>query len=363
MGSSMVNFPTLLLGIFVLHCGICSNGKTYAAVTHILDKCEDGSTSEDCQQNASHQDINEIEVTENELLEKISKAEDKKDPKENLMDSFINRVKGKGRKKSKELHDKAKGKNSLGNAENLEYQIYKDIWDIGNKAQGCMSHHSGERGTIHFNADLTENPSACFWTISTTDSAFEITFQKFSMNICERLVIGDFLSHQPLAIFYGNTSEPGSIRLPHQRGYIMFLSSCQSNTAEFTLNWNTVEFGCNGWINNDYGMMHYPARITQSDLSNPNITYTNNENCTWVISASRPLQITFLRISTEECCDFLFVRDGTTSKSDNCKILAILRGNMLQSIVNTTSNSAQLQFTSDYSNVQRGFVMYWNVVG
>ncbi|CAL4102181.1 unnamed protein product, partial [Meganyctiphanes norvegica] len=114
------------------------------------------------------------------------------------------------------------------------------------------------------------------------------------------------------------------------------------------------ESGCNGLTNNDYGMMTYPARIITS-----NVTYTNNESCTWVISSSRPLQINFHRISTEECCDFLFVRDGNTSKSD---ILAILRGNMSDTLVNTTSNSAHLQFTSDFSNVQRGFWMYWKVV-
>merc|ERR1739838_1158687 len=164
-----------------------------------------------------------IEMEENLLLEKIkNKVKDLKPKKKvDLMDSFMKRIKGKEQKKAEEFHITVKGnKHPDGHdKDDDDDEIYRMLWNIDTKAQGCTSVQFGESGAIDFsNANLTENWRSCIWIINTTtSSSFEISFRNFSMNSCERLIIGDGVTQAPIARLSGD-NVPGAVLLPHSIG-------------------------------------------------------------------------------------------------------------------------------------------------
>ncbi|CAL4171633.1 unnamed protein product, partial [Meganyctiphanes norvegica] len=110
-----------------------------------------------------------------------------------------------------------------------------------------------------------------------------------------------------------------------------------------------VTESCGGVYTSSNGRIDYPT----SGL------YQNYENCVWIIRTTRQIRITFLSFSTETRYDFLYVRDGDSPGS---RELGKFHGNAVPRPLQTSGNAAYLQFTSDYSNIDRGFVMTWESI-
>ncbi|CAL4091039.1 unnamed protein product, partial [Meganyctiphanes norvegica] len=92
--------------------------------------------------------------------------------------------------------------------------------------------------------------------------------------------------------------------------------------------------------------------------------YHNNENCTWIIRTANRFTITFVRFNTQTRRDYLYVRDGPSMDSAVIGIFSGIRvPSSVPGPVNTTTTSAHLQFTTDYSKTRTGFELHWKPYG
>ncbi|CAL4137302.1 unnamed protein product [Meganyctiphanes norvegica] len=105
--------------------------------------------------------------------------------------------------------------------------------------------------------------------------------------------------------------------------------------------------GCGGEYTSSNGMIRHP--LSGGD-------YQNNENCIWIIRASEPIKITFVRFNTESGYDYLNVQDGASIGSN---LLGRFSGDGEPDAVQTTTNAAYLLFTSDGSVTRIGFEITW----
>jgi hypothetical protein len=80
--------------------------------------------------------------------------------------------------------------------------------------------------------------------------------------------------------------------------------------------------------------------------------YANSASCTWVVSASGPITVRFSELSTEGCCDFVKLYDGTSSSA---QLLGSYSGRAVPGPVASTGGALTIVFTSDSSNVGTGF--------
>ncbi|CAL4070678.1 unnamed protein product, partial [Meganyctiphanes norvegica] len=116
---------------------------------------------------------------------------------------------------------------------------------------------------------------------------------------------------------------------------------------EPTSNQSESSLDCGGEYNSSSGIIRHP-------LGGGN--YQNNENCTWIISAAKYITITFVSFDTQTRRDYLYVRDGQSMSS---AVIGIFSGTRVPSSVpgpvKTTTTSAHLHFTTDYTETRTGF--------
>ena len=81
--------------------------------------------------------------------------------------------------------------------------------------------------------------------------------------------------------------------------------------------------------------------------------YANSASCTWVVSASGPITVTFSEFSTEADYDFVKLYDGTSSSAP---LLGSYSGTAVPAAVTSTGSALTVVFTSDYAGIRTGFV-------
>ncbi|CAL4166374.1 unnamed protein product, partial [Meganyctiphanes norvegica] len=106
---------------------------------------------------------------------------------------------------------------------------------------------------------------------------------------------------------------------------------------------------CGGDYYNSSGVIDYPWYGGN---------YTNDACCIWNITASAPINITFIRFDLEWTFDYLFVY-GRNSSNSAWTWIDTLNGKRLPSPIQTNSNTVMLQFVSDFSVAFSGFELDW----
>ncbi len=89
-------------------------------------------------------------------------------------------------------------------------------------------------------------------------------------------------------------------------------------------------------------------------------SYSNGEDCSWVISnVGSSISISFSQFATESCCDLVVIY--SCSSSSQCSELASLSGSSISSSSFWTSTTGymRVRFTSDSSATYAGFVGNW----
>jgi hypothetical protein len=80
--------------------------------------------------------------------------------------------------------------------------------------------------------------------------------------------------------------------------------------------------------------------------------YAESASCTWVVSASGPITVTFSELNTEANYDFVNLYDGTSSSAP---LLGSYSGTAVPGPVSSTGGAITIVFTSDSSGVKTGF--------
>ena len=95
------------------------------------------------------------------------------------------------------------------------------------------------------------------------------------------------------------------------------------------------------------------------DSGGPSGNYTNNETCTFLISppCAESITLTVNAFSTESCCDYIYVYDGTSTSGT---LLWSDSGTPSLSSVTATSGSMFIYWDTDGSGLSSGFNLSWN---
>lgn len=95
--------------------------------------------------------------------------------------------------------------------------------------------------------------------------------------------------------------------------------------------------------------------------SGGNGDYTNNVNSTITIMPNAPsVSVSFSEFALETCCDHVILYDGTSTDSP---MIIDLQSNPGNEIFSSTGSAITVEFTTDGSVVNTGFVMNWEVQG
>ena len=91
--------------------------------------------------------------------------------------------------------------------------------------------------------------------------------------------------------------------------------------------------------------------------------YSNDEDCSWLISSSTEIRLSFTSFDTEAGYDYVTINRCTSSLCSSVEQIARLSGSMSSSKVYTSSTGyLQVLFTSDDSVLGSGFVATWGIV-
>jgi hypothetical protein len=85
--------------------------------------------------------------------------------------------------------------------------------------------------------------------------------------------------------------------------------------------------------------------------------YASNVQCEYMITTGKPIYLSFDSFSTEGCCDYVEVYDGTSEKG---RRLAKFGGTTAPSVLIAKSGSVFVRFTSDESGSAAGVRMKWS---
>jgi Zn-dependent metalloprotease len=90
-------------------------------------------------------------------------------------------------------------------------------------------------------------------------------------------------------------------------------------------------------------------------------SYSNNENCYFLIqpTCADSIFLDFTAFSTESCCDYIRIYDGTTTAGT---LIYEARGNALPARAIATSGAMYIYFHTDGSVVSSGFAANWSTV-
>ncbi|KAK2556963.1 Deleted in malignant brain tumors 1 protein, partial [Acropora cervicornis] len=103
-------------------------------------------------------------------------------------------------------------------------------------------------------------------------------------------------------------------------------------------------------VNNQNGLI-------QSSLTT---SYSSNMICKWTLSADTKLELVFVGpFSTESCCDFVYVYDGSSSSA---RLLGKFSGSSRPGPIVSSSNQLHVRFTSDGSVEGYGFKATYKVL-
>nr|XP_039273338.1 deleted in malignant brain tumors 1 protein-like [Styela clava] len=88
--------------------------------------------------------------------------------------------------------------------------------------------------------------------------------------------------------------------------------------------------------------------------------YPSGMDCQWVIEAppGHQVEIVFVEVLTESCCDIIELRDGNSSSSG---LLATYRGNVTESIYVSSFGSIFVRFKTDESYEDNGFAAEYRI--
>jgi len=94
------------------------------------------------------------------------------------------------------------------------------------------------------------------------------------------------------------------------------------------------------------------------DSGGPTGTYDDGENCGFLIQppCADTITLSFTAFSTEGCCDFLRIYNGTNASAP---LLLSISGTSLHAPVKATAGAMYIQFTTDGSVVASGFSLNW----
>ncbi|XP_068677075.1 uncharacterized protein [Montipora foliosa] len=86
---------------------------------------------------------------------------------------------------------------------------------------------------------------------------------------------------------------------------------------------------------------------------------TDNMSCYWNFTSNAKLQLTFSRFTTELCCDYVSVYDGSSA---SFPLLGKFRGNSVPQPITSSSTQLYVRFTTDYSVKKSGFVARYEAI-
>ena len=96
------------------------------------------------------------------------------------------------------------------------------------------------------------------------------------------------------------------------------------------------------------GTVQLALSTTPVGISDGPGSYADNADCTWLISASGPVTVTFSDFSTEPGYDYVALYDGA---SPSAMLLQSFSGAALPTAVTSTGGTLKIRFTSDGSTV------------
>ena len=96
--------------------------------------------------------------------------------------------------------------------------------------------------------------------------------------------------------------------------------------------------------------------------SSVGVNYFNSMSCTWSITApvGYRTQLSFSSISTEPCCDFIALYNGTTQSGP---LLRLIQGTVAAFTYTSVGRSVTVRFTSDAQTTSTGFQALVTFVG
>ncbi|CAL4091936.1 unnamed protein product, partial [Meganyctiphanes norvegica] len=216
----------------------------------------------------------------------------------------------------------------------------------------CGAVINDDSGTIRHpaNGGNYRNSENCTWIIQASAIIY-ITFVRFNTEAgFDHLYIrdGEAFDSPVLKRFSGN-NVPTAFRTRGNTALLHFTSDGSVTRTGFELQWDVVD--CGGQYNSESGMIRHP-------MSGSN--YRNSENCTWIIRASNPINITFVNFHTEDNFDLLSVRDGEFNDSP---LIGRYSGSDFPATLVSNRNSMHIHFLSNKRITSTGFVLHWDTRG
>ena len=235
-------------------------------------------------------------------------------------------------------------------------------------------------GTVSDGDGSYSNSQACSWTIS-TGSAITLSFSQFNTETnydYVKVYDGTSNSGAVLGSFHGS-SVPSAVTARSGSMFVEFTSDDSVVRDGFVATWQaspptaepTAAPTNVGDTNPPVTPMPTgapsPAWATcatsgttyttpTGTVSDGDGSYSNSQACSWTISTGSAITLSFSQFSTERGYDYVKVYDGT---SNSGAVLGSFHGSSVPSAVTARSGSMFVEFTSDGSVVNPGFVATW----
>jgi len=223
-----------------------------------------------------------------------------------------------------------------------------------------LSAYFGTFATSNFPGNY-DNDADCQWRITALEETglVALQFDAFSTEECCDFVYlynGDSSKSPLIQTLSGSLPVPVGIFNTTQRYlYIRFRSDESDTDTGFTATFATTNSG------DPCAPESRPRQLTGYEgklfSSNYPENYDNNADCQWLIYVpveNGTVNLIFLDIDTESCCDAITVLDGNTIKS---KLIVSLSGTgpLVPAGYNSTQQYMFVRFVSDESITARGF--------
>ena len=198
----------------------------------------------------------------------------------------------------------------------------------------------------------------CSWLIQPTGaSTITLNFTQFNVDpTIDRVAIYDGNSFtSPLIGTYTGTTIPTNINSTGSSMYVEFTTDAAITSSGWSANYtsnSSVTPTCSGTttLTTNSG--------TFNDGSGPNVDYTDNLNCDWLISPSSAstIQVVFDSLDLASG-DTLYVYDGSNSSAP---LFGAYTGNTIPPFVTSSGNDVYVNFVTDASNTDKGWQISYN---
>ena len=191
----------------------------------------------------------------------------------------------------------------------------------------------------------------CSWLIQPIGaSTVTLNFNRFAVdNIIDRVAIYDGVDFTaPLIGTYTGTTIPPTINSTGASLYMEFTT----NGSATNLGWEATYSGSSG--PSCTGTTNLTATSgTFNDGSGANIDYSNNLNCSWLISPSgiSNIRLTFDSLDLQ-IGDTVYIYDGSSATAN---LIGAHTGNTLPPFITSSGTDLFVQFTTDGSGVDKGW--------